>query len=428
MYSNDPFYPPRAGASPSPPSRWPALLSLLLVATLLFGAVALYFAPNWIVRWRGAEAETAYLKRQAELKAESEAADARLNALNSKIKLISLGFRDVAKKVLPSVVNVSNEREIDREAALQLQGRKNIFYDYDQGHIYLEVGVGSGIIVKPGLVLTNNHVVEGASRLRVTFASGNWVAVNVDAPDDSSKRPLTTDPLTDLAVIRLPEDKLRDEYQVTAAFADDKNVQVGDWAIAVGSPLGLQQTVTHGIISAKGRSLSNLDMVEVLQTDAPINPGNSGGPLFNQLGEVIGINVAIASKSGGSQGLGFAIPSNTAKEIFAQLETGEVVRGYLGIGLQDVSDAQMKRLGLGNTGGIIITEVRRGSAAARANLQVGDLIVSYDQKPLPRSQPLIQLRKWILGSRPGSQVKVEVVNQGTRRTAEVTVDRRPNLP
>src|SRR5262249_40593506 len=159
--------------------------------------------------------------------------------------------------------------------------------------------------------------------LRVTFASGRWAAVPV------SSRTVATDPLTDLAVIRLPaasDAGLRHDFNVTAEFADsDKDVQVGDWVLAVGSPLGLKETVTAGIISAKGRILGMLDMVELLQTDAAINPGNSGGPLFDQHGRVAGINVAIASETGGNQGLGFAIPSNTAREIFAKLaEKGEV--------------------------------------------------------------------------------------------------------
>jgi S1-C subfamily serine protease len=406
------------------------VLSLLVVIALLGSIAALFLAPSLMVRWRAADAEVAYLKRQAELKAESEAADKRLAALDSKIKLISLGFREVAKKVVPAVVNVSNERAISREDALRLRGLKNLFYDYDKGRAYLEVGLGSGILVKPGLVLTNNHVVKDAERLRVTFASGNWVAVNVNDDEDSSRRAVATDPLTDLAVIRLPEGKLAKEYQVTAEFADsDKDVAVGDWALAAGSPLGLEQSLTHGIISAKGRILSNLDLVEVLQTDAPINPGNSGGPLFDQLGRVVGINVAIASQTGGNQGIGFAIPSNTAKEIFTQLaEKGEVVRGYLGVGLRQLSLAEIKQIGLADTGAVIIQQLTPGSAAARGGLEEGDIIVGYDDKALPQGQALNELRKRIMNSHPGSEAKVTIVRDDKRLTVAVQVGKRPLRP
>src|SRR5262249_3650014 len=150
------------------------------------------------------------------------------------------------------------------------------------------------------------------------------------------------------------------------------------------SPLGLEQSVTLGIISAKGRVLSSLDLVEVLQTDAAINPGNSGGPLFNQYGRVVGINVAIASKTGGNQGIGFAIPSNTAEELFRQLgEQGVVERGYIGVILQDLPGAEADKMKLGdNVGGVIIAEVSPGQPAAEAGLQVGDIVISFNKEKL----------------------------------------------
>src|SRR5207253_2663490 len=161
---------------------------------------------------------------------------------------------------------------------------------------------------------------------------------------------------------------LREDVNVTTAFADsDKDVQVGDWALAIGSPLGLRQTVTQGVVSAKGRLLTMLDLVELLQTDAAINPGNSGGPLFDQYGRIMGINVAIASDNGGNQGIGFAIPSNTAKKIFEQLRAqGEVPRGFLGIALMEVLGAKAKALGLGENGGVLITLVEPNPAAGKA--------------------------------------------------------------
>jgi serine protease Do len=400
-------------------------MAVLLLLTL----AGLYLAPSLVVRWRNAEAQAeadaAYLKRQAELKAESEAADKRLAALDSKVKLTSLGFREVAHKVAPSVVNVSNERGIAVPQGWTPESRKqSLFYDYRKKRMYLEVGVGSGILVKPGLVLTNNHVVKAAERLRVTFASGDWVAVEVN------RQTLATDPLTDLAVIRLPADKIKKAFQVTATFADsDRDVQVGDWALAMGSPLGLEQTMTAGIISAKGRVLSTLDMVEVLQTDAAINPGNSGGPLFDQYGRVVGINVAIASKTGGNQGIGFAIPSNTAKEIFRQLaEHGEVVRGFIGVALQELPPSQIDKLNLADTGAVLVKQVIAGEAARKAGLVEGDIIVRFAGKKLGASQPLKSLRQRILNTKPGQTVEIEIVRDGKHLTKTITVGRRPALP
>jgi serine protease Do len=406
----------------------------LLIAVVV-GALTLFFGPSLVGRWRSAEAqaeaEAAYLKRQAELKAEAEAADTMLAKLDGKEKLLSLGFRAVARKVTPTVVNVSNEREVSVPHGLaKAAGKPSQFYDYTNNRMYEEVGVGSGILVKPGLVLTNDHVVRGAQRLRVTFASGNWVAVNVDSRQNGyDSKTLATDPLTDLAVIRLPADKLhKNDMNYTATFADsDKDVQVGDWALAAGSPLGLEQTVTLGIISAKGRVLSSLDMVEVLQTDAAINPGNSGGPLFNQYGQVVGINVAIASNNGRNQGIGFAIPSNTAKDIFNQLaENGEVVRGFLGIGLQDLPGSQADHLHLGdNVGGVVVGQVVPDQPAMKAGLKTGDIIIGYNKQKLSRHNPRQQLRKLILNTKPGTVVAIEIVRDGEHQVKEIEVGKRP---
>jgi serine protease Do len=400
----------------------PVLAAVVFVAVALG---ALFAGPFLVLRWRSAEAqaeaETAYLHRQAELRAESEAAEKNLDLMDRRVKLVSLGFREVARKVAPKVVNVSNEKEVPLDAAHQF-AKKPLFYDSRKDKVYMEVGVGSGIIVKPGLVLTNNHVVKGAERLRVTFASGQWVTVGAES--------LAADPVTDLAVIRLPADPgpgLRQDQDVTTEFADsDKDVQVGDWCLAVGSPLGLKQTVTAGIISAKGRLLGLLDLVELLQTDAAINPGNSGGPLFDQMGRLAGINVAIATETGVNQGIAFAIPSNTARDIFNQLvEKGEVVRGYVGIAMQDVPEDQVRRLGIGDTGGVVVGQVVPGQAADRAGIEVGDVIVRYNREPVGGGNPIKQLRKMVLETRPDTTVPVEIVRRGQRQTLEVTIGKRP---
>src|SRR5262249_11675703 len=322
-------------------------------------------------------------------------------------------------KVAPNVVNVVNLREPKRDDDF---GKRLLIFDPDNDRKYIQYGVGSGILVKPGYVLTNFHVVHQAQRLRLTFASGRSLGVDPDV--------VTADPITDLARQRLPSDppgNLRDDINVTTPFADsDKDVHVGDWALAIGSPLGLRQTVTQGVISAKGRLIGMLDLVELLQTDAAINPGNSGGPLFDQFGRVAGINVAIASDNGGNQGIGFAIPTNTARAIFRTLvQQGGGGGGYLGVLLRGLSRAETSELGVADTGGVLVMHVEAGKAASRAGLQVGDVIVRFNGKAVGTGNGMRQLRQWILRTAPETRVAVEVVRNGERQALTVTVARRP---
>src|SRR5262249_54135927 len=300
-----PELPPTAESSPPTPSAhaaapagrliptffWPATFLLLVILA------AVFVYPMLLARWRSvegqAEAEAAYQKRRAELRAEAEAATQMLEVLDKRINLVSLGFREVVRKVTPNVVNVTNFRELDAKKGGEAKGHKAaVYFDPDTERHYRQLGVGSGIIVRPGQILTNYHVVRGADRLRVTFSSGQSVSVNRD-------KNVVADAATDLAVLRLPADLpcgLCEDLNVTTEFADsDRDVHRGDLVLALGSPLGLKQTVTHGIISAKGRLLDKITLVELLQTDAAINPGNSGGPLFDQYGRLARINLALAS-------------------------------------------------------------------------------------------------------------------------------------
>jgi serine protease Do len=401
------------------PYRWPLTMVTMLAIVLTTGLIGLYFAPEWSVRWRRlndqAAAEAAYLKREAEIKAESDVASERISKFDDRIQLVSLGFREVAKKVAPVVVHVGNEVEVPEA----VPGRT--FYDLETGRHYRERAEGSGILIKPGYVLTNEHVVRNAQRLRVTFASGRWVMA---APEGVS-----TDHLTDLAVIRLPQDnRFASDYSVVAEFADsDKDAQVGDWVLAAGSPFGLKQTLTAGIISAKARvELRILDQVELLQTDAAINPGNSGGPLFDQRGRVIGVNVAIASDNGRSDGVGFAIPSNTAQEIFQLLvDSGEVVRGFVGISMQEIPPGLETRLGLTDRSGVIVSSVEQDSPAYRAGIRKGDVIIGFGGEPLGGPNPLNQLRRRIAHTAPDTTVGIEIARRNERLTREVTVAKRP---
>ncbi len=414
-----------AQASPELPlgrTMWGWVLPSVVFVSLVI--LVLYVTPYLLVHWRHteaqAEAEAIYQKRRAELKAEAEHAQEQLDLLDKRVVQTSLGFREVVRKIAPKVVNVANYREPKREPLAPLL-REKLFFDPDKDRQYLQAGVGSGLLVQPGFVLTNHHVVVGAQRLRLTFASGRSVGLDSDA--------VVSDAITDLAVVRLPKklpDALKQECDCVAEFADsDRDVQVGDWALAVGSPLGLKQTVTQGVVSAKGRLLNLLDLVELLQTDAAINPGNSGGPLFDERGRVIGINVAIASDNGGNQGIGFAIPSNTAKKIALQLiENGEVPRGYLGIALQELPGPKAKALGIAD-GGVMVTKVLPGEGAQQAGLQVGDIVTRVNAEALSASQPVRHFRQLVVDIAPASEVNLEILRDGHRQTMKVKVGKRP---
>jgi S1-C subfamily serine protease len=405
-----------------PPFFWAATFFLLIVLA------AVFVYPMLLARWRlvegQAEAEAAYQKRRAELRAEAEAATQLLDVFDKRVNLVSLGFREVVRKVTPNVVNVTNYRAVSLKKSGEAEARGAVLFDPDSERYYRQAGVGSGVIVRPGQILTNHHVVRGADRLRVTFASGQSAEVDV-------AKNVLSDAVTDLAVIRMPADLpcgLWEDLNVSTEFADsDRDVHRGDLVLALGSPLGLKQTVTHGIISAKGRLLDRITLVELLQTDAAINPGNSGGPLFDQYGRVAGINVAIASDNGGNQGIGFAIPSNTARKVFEQLvDRGEVVRGYIGVALGDLTRKEAKALGLNRTGGVLIGQVLPDHAADRAGLKPKDVIVRYNNQALSTVAPLRQLRQWILETEVGQVVPVEVLRDRRRHTLSLRVGKRPS--
>ena len=418
-----------ASESPRPAEhRRSGLWNWLLPGMFLMSAfvLILYAAPYLIYHWRSfeaqAEAEAHFEKRRAELKAEALHADERLDVLDKRTHLISLGFREVVRKVSPQVVKIIHYVEPKVKEGDPPIDEDALAYDPENNRRYVQLSSGSGLIMKRGAILTNNHVVRGADRLRVIFASGQSIGIDPGA--------VAADGISDLAVIKLPEKlpgRIKEDANHTALFADsDKDVHVGDWALAIGSPFEFRQTVTQGIVSAKGRLLPMLDLVELLQTDAALNPGNSGGPLFDLLGRVIGINVAIAGKN---RGIGFAIPANTAKKIAEQLLTaGEVPRGYLGIAMQELPAPKAKELKL-EDGGIVITQVLRGQAAEKAGLQVGDIILRVNKETIDRFQPLRHFRQLIVGLEPGSEIPLEILRDTERRQVTLTVGKRPaNLP
>ncbi len=267
-------------------------------------------------------------------------------------------------------------------------------------------GSGSGFIIrKDGVILTNNHVVEDAKEITVTLTDKKEYNAKV----------LGRDPKTDLAVIKIePKEDLP-----VARLGNSDDLQVGDWVMAIGNPFGLSNTVTAGIVSAKGRVIGAGPYDSFIQTDASINPGNSGGPLFNEQGEVVGINSAIYSQSGGNIGIGFAIPINLAKQLLPELETtGSVTRGWLGVAIQKMTPELAKSLGVEQAHGALVADVTSNSPAAKAGLERGDVIIRYNEKKIDESVALPSL---VAVTPVGKTVPVEIIRDGKTKTLNITV-------
>jgi len=271
--------------------------------------------------------------------------------------------------------------------------------------------MGSGVIIDAkGIILTNNHVVEGADKVTIELNDGT-VLVATD---------IQTDPRSDLAVIRVkPEHPLP-----VARMGDSDNLEVGDWVLAIGNPFELDQTVSAGIISGKGRSLGLIERGTFLQTDAAINPGNSGGPLVNLDGEVVGINTAIASRSGGYQGIGFAIPINTAKRIAKQLVTnGEVRRAYLGVAIAPIDADVAEKLGVKPRSGVLIAEVHPNTPAADADIRAMDVILKFAGKRVTTPG---DLQRIVEACELDSTQTMTLIRDGKQRDAQVVVRALPS--
>ncbi len=327
---------------------------------------------------------------------------------------LSLSFRNVAEALRPSVVSISTKqtqivggRQSQRRALPP--GFEDFFGYQPQAPQRRESeGMGSGVIVrKDGYVLTNNHVVEGADEIKVELNDGRIVLGKM----------VGTDPQTDLAVIKVDLDGLQ---PVLLGSSDD--IRVGDWVLAIGSPFGLEQTVTAGIISGKNRVQGIVDdgngFEDFLQTDAAINPGNSGGPLVNLRGELVGINTAILSRSGASAGIGFAIPVSLAKPVLESIiESGQVRRGFLGAQVVDVTPENVKKYNLTVNSGALIGGLLENQPAAKAGLQPGDVVTKLDGRPVRSGT---QLRNYVASRPPGAAVEMEIIRN--RQTSQVTVN------
>jgi len=334
---------------------------------------------------------------------------------------LQLGFVEVAQHVRPAVVHLGTiQKAKSRRGPNVPQGNDDPFFrDFfnqffgsegpDSRSEFRRPGLGSGVIIdKRGLVLTNFHVVKGADEILIRLSDKREYRGQI----------LGTDPKTDLAVVRFQPD-----HELTvASLGNSDALRVGEWAIAIRNPFGLDQTVTVGVISATGRSDVGIATYEnFIQTDASINPGNSGGPLVNLKGQVIGVNTAIVAAG---QGIGFAIPINMVKRVVDQLvDKGKVVRGWLGVALQPLSPDLAQSLGLAGTNGAVVGSTITGSPAAQAGLQQGDVIVAYDNTPVDDYR---HVQRLVAETRVGKSVTLQIVRKKQKMDVAVTIAEVPD--
>jgi len=315
--------------------------------------------------------------------------------------------KGAANKVIPAVVSIASTVMVRDQSFSDEALPFGLFKEPPARRQY---GQGSGVIVTPdGYIVTNNHVVADAVDVEVILADRRQYKGKVVA----------TDPKTDVAVVKIHASNLP-----TAAWGDSSQLAVGDFVLAIGNPLGLSRTVTFGIVSAVGRAdVGVADFEDFIQTDAPINPGNSGGALVNIQGELIGINTAIASPTGGSVGVGFAIPSNMARAAMQSLiKTGRVVRGFLGASTQDVSSSLGKIFRLPDVKGAIVTDVHAKGSAERAGLKRGDVVVRFDGREIMDSG---QLRNLVAQASIGSKHRVDLIREGKQYQADLVIQEAP---
>ena len=337
--------------------------------------------------------------------------------INNSFAQFERGYADLVEELLPSVVSIATSQTVER--------RTGSIPELPEGHPFNEMfedffgnqmpkrenmtGLGSGFIISSeGYVVTNNHVISGADQITVIFNNGI---------DEVPAELVGTDPKTDIAVLKIDPDKV-DIKNIN--WGDSGSSRVGDIVLAIGNPLGLGGTVTSGIISSINRDIGGGPYVDFIQTDAPINRGNSGGPLFNLDGEVIGINSMIISQTGGSVGLGFSIPSNTAKLIVEQIISfGQAKRGWLGVQIQDLTPEFSESLDYDSTDGAFVSSVSPESPAAKSNIQAGDIIIEFDGKKIISFK---DLPKVVAETPIGNEVKVSVWRNGGLIEITVQID------
>jgi serine protease DegS len=324
-----------------------------------------------------------------------------------------VSYADAVARAAPAVVNVHTAKIITRQIHPLLNDPifKRFFGErFKNSRKEIETSLGSGVLIsEQGYILTNNHVIAGAIEIQVLLADGRTAHASI----------VGTDVDTDLAVLRIEDDSLP-----TVVIGDSNGLRVGDISLAIGNPFGVGQTVTMGIISATGRDHLGITTYEdFIQTDAAINPGNSGGALINAQGELIGINSAIYSKSGGSQGIGFAIPINLAKGVMKQIiEQGHVVRGWLGIEAQDLTPQLAESFNLPTTEGVLIAGVLRDGPANNAGLLPGDIVTSINNTRVIDANEAMKL---ISMQAPGTLITMSVIRDGKLHTIRPQISRRP---
>ena len=374
------------------------LFAQAVTATLAVLFVLSLVKPDWLP-WR---------TQVVEVRESTVAAAALPVAVNPR----AFSFSEAAKKAVPSVVNISATRQVRRRNPLLDDPVFQRFFG-ERSPQETQLSLGSGVIVsREGYILTNHHVVEGVAEIHVTLADGRLTTGKV----------VGTDPDTDLAVVRIAAAGL-----TPITFGQSENARVGDVVLAIGDPFSVGQTVTMGIISAVGREIQPAnEFGSFIQTDAAINPGNSGGALVDVNGNLIGINTLIFSRSGGYQGIGFAIPVSLAKKVMEQIiETGTVTRGWFGVDVADISPELAESLGLKTTRGAIIGGIERGSPAEKGGMKLGDVIVAIEGRPVADSAAALNA---IAGVSPGKSVPVRVMRRNQDVSLEVMVGKRRPRP
>ncbi|RME61750.1 MAG: DegQ family serine endoprotease [Candidatus Dadabacteria bacterium] len=342
-------------------------------------------------------------------------------------QMLSQAFEQVADLITPSVVNIKLIKKVKVTAPNAgpftdpfFERFRDFFGDdffdkffsqpYPPQEGFVQRGLGTGVIIdEKGYIVTNHHVVNDSDEIVVTLSDGTTAKAKI----------VGTDPKTDLAVIKIDKKGLK-----AAKFGDSDQLKIGEWVIAVGNPFGLSNSITAGIVSAKGRSILGSDQYEdFIQTDAAINPGNSGGPLVNLKGEVVGINSAIFSKSGGYMGIGFAIPSNMVKTVAESLiKTGKVIRGWLGVGIQNLTQELADSFNYPSTRGALVGHIEPNGPADKAGLKQGDIIVRFNGKKIKN---INQLRNIVAATKPGTKVIVEVFRNGKYKKLRVKIGELP---
>jgi len=332
---------------------------------------------------------------------------------NTAPSLSTTSYADAVEKAAPAVVNIFTQKLVtERVHPLMEDPLFRHFFGDNQGspRQRLESSLGSGVIISPkGYILTNNHVIKTADEIEVALRDGRTAAARI----------VGTDPETDLAILKIELGELQ-----PITLGHSLQLRVGDVVLAIGNPFGVGQTVTSGIVSATGRNMLGINTFEnFIQTDAAINPGNSGGALITANGNLIGINTAIFSRSGGSQGIGFAIPIDLARDVMQQIiEHGEVIRGWLGVAIQNITKDLAQSFALESLDGVIISNIIRNGPADQAGLTRGDVITHINAQAVKDVRAALTL---ISQARPGTTVKISGIRQGKKFDVDVTVMQRP---